>query len=69
MVVVAKTKGVPDEGDKMQKQKVGICVDLTKLNTRSYLERNTICPQSTDNGKSVHEARCQLRVLANTSLA
>ena len=45
MVVVAKSKSVPKEGDKMQKQKVRICVDLTKLN--EIVQRNTICPQST----------------------
>ena len=32
MVVVAKSRGVPGEGDKTQKLKNRICVDFTKLN-------------------------------------
>ena len=42
MVVVAKTKGVPEEGDKMQKQKVCICVDLTKLNESVQTEKHDL---------------------------
>ena len=39
-VVVAKGKGVPEEGDKMQKQKVRICVDLSKLNESAQREKH-----------------------------
>ena len=42
MVVVAKTKGVPEEDDKMQKQKVRICVDLTKLNESVQREKHDL---------------------------
>ena len=42
MVVVAKTKGDPEEGDKMQKQKVRICVDLTKLNESVQREKHDL---------------------------
>ena len=42
MVVVAKSKGVLEEGDKMQKQKVRICVGLTKLNDGVQREKHDL---------------------------
>ena len=74
IVVVAKTKGVPEEGDKMQKQKVRICVDLNKLNESAQREKHDL-PSVAQTlwrlaGAQVFtKARCQFRVLANTSLA
>ena len=71
MVVVAKTKGVPEE-----KQKVRICVDLTKLNESVQREKHEL-PSVNQSGSALRlagakvftKARCQFRVLANTSLA
>ena len=39
IVVVAKTKRVPEEGNKTQKLNVRICVDLTKLNESVQIEK------------------------------
>jgi len=36
---VAKTKRVPEEGNKTQKLNVRICVDLTKLNESVQIEK------------------------------
>ena len=57
----------------MQKQKIRICVDLTKLNESVQREERSALSRpdtrETGRGKNVHEAIRQFRVLANTSLA
>ena len=53
----------------MGKQKVRICVDLNKFNEGVQIEKHDPDTRENGRGKSVHEARRQFRVLANTSLA
>ena len=70
MVVVAKSRVVPEEGHYMQKQKVRIVLtqrEHKKKETRSALSQPDT--KETGRGKSINEARRQFRVLANTSLA
>ena len=74
MVVVAKTKGVFEEGDKMRKREVRICVGLTKLNESVQREKQNLSSVDQTLGR-LAGAKVFMKLdansgfLANTSLA